>query len=299
MDLQSIADADVALVDLRLAMAGTDHRRFRGLRRLPRMWQRLLVPLVPLVLVAAAVGAIWLARASPSTEVAATITPSVTPTSLAPLSPVPTTAVDATVVSTSTAPPSTTTTTTTTGTPVVVPFIEPTGAPLSASGMRLHWKGIGNLRFGDDFGEVLGSLAATLGQPDRDTGVVVSRGEYGTCRDDEIRAVEWGPLAVVALAVPDDAVAFHSYEVDGTLQDVLGAPLELTTLSGLRVGDTVPTVEEIYTTATYRVVLGDDTSQGPKFEVLNGDTVMLWGPLSSVEEDGTVLGVFSPTACDG
>ncbi len=299
-DPLSIFDADVPVVDLRKVLAETSRRRSRLATASRRPW---LAVLVLWVLVMTAIGIIWsLAGPSPSDTAAPSVTAAVTPEALAllPTVPVTTTIPPATTAPpvTTTIPPATTAPPTTTLTVTTVPaFIEPVGAGISLNLLPLHFLGMGPLRLGDDADEVLGSLAASLGQPNGDTGPVVSQGEHGTCPGDEIREVQWGPLVVVSLTDSDAAATFHGYRVDGRLPDATGLALELETLSGLQIGDTVATLEDIYA-GSYTISLTEGTPDGPTFEIRGGSTVLLRGPLTSLGENGTVQGIFSAAECE-
>lgn len=293
-DPPSIFDADIPVIDLRDVLAGSGRRRFRSIPPSRRRWW---LALGSLVAVMAAIGVVWLlAGSSPSDAIAPPVTSSVAPTTSGALTALPT--VPVTVTPTTAVPPTTTTTTSTTTSTIaaVPPFIEPIGKGFSVNELPLHSLGMGPLRFGSDADQVLGVLAASLGQPNRDTGSIGSRGEYGTCPGDEIREVQWGPLVIVSLTGSEAGTTFYGYRVDGRLPDATGPALELQTLAGLKIGDTVPTLTDIYADR-YTVSLTTDPSGGPEFEILSGRTVLLWGPLTSLDETGTVQGIFSAATC--
>ncbi|MGI9528921.1 MAG: hypothetical protein ACR2NG_04360 [Acidimicrobiia bacterium] len=71
--------------------------------------------------------------------------------------------------------------------------------------------------------------------------------------------------------------------------------LDLATLSGLELGDTVADLKQIYSsfTITFEVIDGQD-----HFRLLDGGELLLWGPVTSSDNDGIVLGIYSPTQCD-
>jgi len=189
-----------------------------------------------------------------------------------------------------TAPPAPTSSTTTTTS--TVPYVEPIGDALTIDDLRLTVYGIGGLRIGDPGEEVAGVLAATFGPPDFAEPVEPGASHPGACPGSASRVLRWG---ILEITISDGA--FTGYRLDARLGDPDSATAELRTASGLRVGATVSTLETIY--RSYHIVYEQTPDFGPTFALqrANGER-LIWGPLTSTDLDGVVLGVYSPTACD-
>jgi hypothetical protein len=201
--------------------------------------------------------------------------------------PVPTTAAPTTTTQapTTTAAPSTTTTSTT------IPglaSIEPVGNAIPMSSLTLKAGGIGPLVIGDAAPDAIGRLVASLGRPEE---VGVAGPELGLCAGDEGRYVRWAGLTVVVTGTLADGV-FAGYRFEE--QAVPTMHLDLTTPSGLRVGDPLSALNEVY--AAYQI---DYVSDGGTelFRLADEEGLLLWGPVSSIEDSGRVEGIHSPNAC--
>ncbi len=205
-----------------------------------------------------------------------------------------------------TVPPATTTppaaTTVATAAPAAVDAtvapIEAFGTPLDIADLRLATDAIGPLQFGSEAGPVLGRLVSSLGSPDDDTGDVVSAGELGTCVGDTVRIVRWGPLQAIAAPGGEGSQVFAAFRLDSTLGGLDSRAATISTLSGLRAGDAVSELEEIYG-GDFSIDLLEDDGDGTIFELRRSTEadLLLWGPISSVSQDGTVLGIYSPDTC--
>lgn len=211
-----------------------------------------------------------------------------------------TVAVDTTVVPTSTTAGSTTapattattsTTSTTTTTTTTLPPIEPEGDPIALENLTLGAFALGPLTFNAD-AEYLGRLVASLGQPDArvDTGI-----ESGLCPDDTGSAYTWGALTAI-FRIEGEREILVGYRHDETGTD---HPTQaITTRSGLTLGDTIARLDAIYLQSG----LAFETIDGAPVFILLRSTdgaTLLWGPVSSTEQDGLVEGIYSPHACDG
>ena len=195
---------------------------------------------------------------------------------------------------TSTAPTVSTTTSTATTTAPPTPFIEPVGDPVDLEDLTLSVVGIGPLQLGSNADRVLGALAASLGQPDFDSGPVTG-GAHGTCPEGTFRVVQWGPLGVIS-RLEDGTETFDSYRVDLRVPDSTDQTPQLQTLSGFAAGSTTAELEEIYASG-FRVTYTDHPVQGEIFELSSGQGFLLWGPITTSNEDGIVQGIFSPETC--
>ncbi len=198
----------------------------------------------------------------------------------------PTTAPPATVATT--LPPAPTT--------VAAPPIEASGSPLDLRDLRLAANAIGPLDFGSSGAAVLGRLVSSLGEPTGDTGEITSTGEMGSCPGDTIRVVNWGPLAVVTVPGGDGSV-FGGFRLDLALGGLETRAATISTLSGLRAGDTVEEMQAIYDDFTIDFV--EDPELGLIFELRRAGEadLLLWGPVTSEQSDGIVTGIFSPDPC--
>lgn len=204
------------------------------------------------------------------------------------LPPVPTTAVPTTVppAPVTTVAPTTTSTTTTT-IPESSSF-EPAGAAISASSLTLTANGIGPIAFDDAASEAIGRLVASLGKPEE---IGVAGEEMGLCAGDDGRFVRWAGLTVVVAGTFADGT-FTGYRY-GT-EAVPTMHLDLATPSGLRIGDPVSTLNQIYSSYQIDYVSSDGTNL---FRLSDADGLLLWGPVSSIEDSGRVDGIYAPDTC--
>ena len=72
----------------------------------------------------------------------------------------------------------------------------------------------------------------------------------------------------------------------------------ITSRSGLAVGDTISRINAIYTQSG----LGFVEIEGiPHFVLLRStdSATLLWGPVTGTDDDGVILGIYSPRSCDG
>ena len=176
--------------------------------------------------------------------------------------------------------------------------IVPVGDPIPVADLTMSANDIGPLDFGTAANEVLGRLAATFGQPTDDTGFIVGNGSFGECPGESIRVVRWGPLNIVVKGEPSNAT-FVSYRLDLKYGGITSPTTDMATLSGLRVGDTVGTLETIYQGYVIEYVVDQDV--GLTFELRSSQSdalPLLWGPVDSQAEDALVTGIYSPDSCD-
>jgi hypothetical protein len=156
------------------------------------------------------------------------------------------------------------------------------------SSLTLKAGGIGPLVIGDAASDAIGRLVASLGRPEE---IGVADDELGLCPGEDGRFVRWAGLTVVVSDTLEDGL-FAAYRFEE--QAVPTMHLDLATPSGLRVGDTVSTLNEVY--AAYQI---DYVSDGAAdvFNLSDADGLLLWGPVSSIEDSGRVEGVHSPDTC--
>jgi hypothetical protein len=176
------------------------------------------------------------------------------------------------------------------------PPITPVGEAIPITELQMTTNDIGPLDFGDDGDEVLGRLAATFGEPTQDTGFYVGSGSFGECVGDSVRVVQWGPLNIVVIGEPGNS-QFVSYRMDLRYGGITSPTTDIQTRSGLRVGDTVGQLKEIYSGFAIEFVV--DPNVGLVFELreqLGGD-LLVWGPVESQDDDALVTGIYSPDPC--
>ena len=70
--------------------------------------------------------------------------------------------------------------------------------------------------------------------------------------------------------------------------------LDLATPSGLRVGDPVSVLNRVYAPYQIDYVSSDGTDL---FRLSDADGLLLWGPVSSIEDSGRVEGIYAPDVC--
>jgi len=149
----------------------------------------------------------------------------------------------------------------------------------------LKASGIGPIDIGLPITEAAGALVASLGTA-QGAGI-----DSDTCPDSGWYWLEWGDLLVLFDGyTPNAEFVGYAYETDGT-----GEPDPmLETLSGLRLGDTVETLQKTYAsyTVSFEVIEGRDY-----FRLSDGGELLLWGPVTSSEAQGTIEGIYSPDAC--
>ena len=193
---------------------------------------------------------------------------------------------------TTTAPPPTTTTTTSTTLPPLT--IIASGSPIPQSELRLGAYSLRPFDFGENLNTVLGRLGASLDEASDITRPGVSNGEFGTCEGDVIQTARWGRLLVIGVEDEEGILRFAGYRMDATY-DTFRYPV-LRTISGIGVGDRITDLEGAYSRVSY---INDET-MGLVFQVKAGDgSLLLWGPVTSSESTGEIIGIYSPNSCSG
>lgn len=194
-----------------------------------------------------------------------------------------------------TAPPLTSTIPTTTEPPVPTTSV-PEPAELAAVGdsvpvsrLRLHSGGVGPIEIGTPAPVAIGVLVASLGTPEE---VAIAGVEHGLCADEEGRLVRWAELtAVVSGTIADGTFVGYRYQEPA----VPTRQLDLATPSGIRLGDAIATLNEVY--ASYAITY-ESIGEASTFSLFDGDELLLWGPVSSAVDTGRVEGIFSPPSCE-
>jgi transcriptional regulator with XRE-family HTH domain len=138
--------------------------------------------------------------------------------------------------------------------------------------------------------EALGRLVASLGAPEE---VGVAGTEHGLCEGDDGRYARWAQLTVIVLGtVADGTFVGYRYQEPSVPTSLIN----LATPSGIRLGDDIAALNETYAsfTITYETVAGATT-----FRLFEDAELLLWGPVSSTDDNGRIEGIYSPAACDG
>ncbi len=198
---------------------------------------------------------------------------------------------------------STTSSTVPTTTPPSEPY-PPVGTPIAVDKMKLksdrvavQINGTPDLAFGDFADISIGRLVSSFGEPDQDTGWQVSTGEWGVCTGEPERVIRFGPFAAI-VTTDGTTEVFNGYRQDLSFGGIDSDASQLTTLSGLKAGDTVETLQTIY--ATEDVTFVTDSTGDEFFELRGADTgtLLLWGPVRGTDPDSLVVGIFAPDVCD-
>jgi hypothetical protein len=203
------------------------------------------------------------------------------PTSTSPSTTAPTTTVAVLVNETTTTVPPTTTTT------VSYPPAsawEESGQGLSTAQLAMKASGLGAIDIGSSLADVSGQLVASLGEAE-------SAGDSDLCQPEEAYWLQWGPLRAIfdGYEPTSTFVAYRYIETDAGTVNV-----PLVTLSGVGLGDTVAELQSTYSfyTIAFELIDGQD-----HFRLVDGGELLLWGPVSSTDSTGTVLGIYSPSPC--
>jgi hypothetical protein len=217
----------------------------------------------------------------------------ITTTSQAPSTEAPATtpapATTAETPATTTQPPPTTTEPPTTTTLVPPPgAFRAVGAAIPVEELTLRATGLGPIVFGTDSEEAIGRLVASLGRAD-DTGLAGT--ELGMCAEDEGIWVRWGDLTAIIEGDGDSGTlaGFRHVEIDPS-----GASLPLATPSGIRIGDSLSDLERAY--RSYKLAY-ESVDGAMQFRLMDSGGVLLWGPITSTDSAGTVVGIYSPSSC--
>jgi hypothetical protein len=158
------------------------------------------------------------------------------------------------------------------------------GDPIPQADLTLQAAGIGPIAFGTPLSDAAGSLVASLGEAE-------VAGNDDVCVPEEQYWLQWGPLrALFDGTEPDSLFVAYQYEDIG----VGTAAVDLATLSGIELGDTVQQLEDTYVsyTVTFEVIDAQDY-----FRLSDGGDLLLWGPVTSTDADGTIVGIYSPSPC--
>ncbi len=168
---------------------------------------------------------------------------------------------------------------------------------LITSGMRINDNNIKDFTFGDPAADVVGRLTASFGNPDEDTEWQISTGQWGVCEDDLERIIRYGPYAAI-ITLDNNNDIYNGYRQDLSYGDFDNAAVDLETLSGLRAGDTVGTLRDLYANQT--VTFGTHPLLGDIFELHSSSSgeLLLWGPVRGSNDSDLVIGIYAPDVCE-
>jgi hypothetical protein len=181
----------------------------------------------------------------------------------------------------------------------------PAPATTSAAGSaRLIGDGIETpqkvLTFGDSYEQASPALTAALGPPTKDTGLVSSFSEYGTCPGTRLRVLEFGngALRVLFGDVPGPGITMYQWSLAKRTPDVPRASAligDVTTYE-FGVGDSVAELRAgIQGGAELKVNPGDETF-GPSF-TLTDQSSGFFGFLTGTGDRDTVTEVQAGEGC--
>jgi hypothetical protein len=182
--------------------------------------------------------------------------------------------------------------------PPVEPPIPVEKMKMITDGMRINDNDIPDIVFGTDAETVIGRFVASFGEPTSDTGWQVSTGSSGVCVDDPERIITFGTYAAI-VTNPGGQEIYNGYRQDLTFaDDITHEAANLETLSGLRVGDTVETLQAIY--SGQNVSFSVDPKLGDVYlvESSSSGTLLLWGPAEGDQPDDRVVGIYAPDICN-
>ena len=182
--------------------------------------------------------------------------------------------------------------------PPVDPAIPVDDLKFKTDGIRVNDNNIPDIDFGTPADTAIGRLVASFGESTKDTGWQSSTNQYGVCEGDLERVIFFGPLAAI-VTKPSGEEVFNGYRQDLTFSDDLSHEASLLeTLSGLKIGDTILDLREIYSSQT--VEFATHPSLGDVYEVRSASsgTLLLWGPVNGTTDTDRIVGIYAPDICD-
>ena len=178
----------------------------------------------------------------------------------------------------------------------VPPAIEVDRLKMISNGMRVNDNDIPDIVFGADAATAIGRFVAAFGDPSEDTGWQVSTGQFGVCAGDLERVVIFGPYAAI-VTKPGGEEIYNGYRNDLAYGNPDNPSAGLETLSGLRIGDTVADLRDIY--GGEDITFGTDAALGDIYEVRGSTTgtLLLWGPTQGSADDDRITGIYAEDVC--
>ncbi len=181
--------------------------------------------------------------------------------------------------------------------PPVDPAIPVDKQKMITNGMRVNDNDIPDIVFGADADTAIGRFVASFGAATNDTGWQVSTGGFGVCAGDLERVVYFGTYAAI-VTKPGGQEIYNGYRQDLVNGDVTHPAASLETLSGLRVGDTVETLQEIYKGETVSFSVDPKLGDVYLVEGSSSGNLLLWGPVEGENATDRVVGIYAPDVCN-
>ena len=178
-----------------------------------------------------------------------------------------------------------------------LPELVATGEPVAIGDLTLAVDSIGPIDLGTSAPRSVGRLIASLGEPDEDTGAVISTGAFGACEGDTERIIRWGPFVVVIIVDDDRTQILGGYRLDLSYGGFNSPTADLKTLSGLQLGNSVAELERTYDGFDIQYLAHPELENIFELRSANTGNLLLWGPISSVDESGFIRGIYAPDAC--
>lgn len=178
-----------------------------------------------------------------------------------------------------------------------LPAFVASGNPVAIVDLTMAVDALGPIKLGTSAPRSVGRLIASLGEPDQDTGAVISNGAFGSCDGDTERIVRWGPLAVVVIVDDDRTQTLGGYRLDLSYGGFDSPTADMQTLSGLQLGNSVKELESTYEGFDIDFLAHPELDNIFELRSSNSGNLLLWGPISSPDESGFIQGIYSPDAC--
>lgn len=191
---------------------------------------------------------------------------------------------------------------TTTTIPVADPY-PPVDPPIPieklkmiTNGMRINDNDIPDIVFGADAATAIGRFVASFGDPTDDTGWQVSTNGFGVCANDLERIITFGTYSAI-VTKPGGQEQYNGYRQDLAVGSATDPTADLETLSGLKIGDTVADLKEIYKGETVSFEIDPKLGDVYRVEGSTSGNLLLWGPVQGESDTDRVIGIFAPDIC--
>jgi hypothetical protein len=181
--------------------------------------------------------------------------------------------------------------------PPVDPPIPVEDMKMITNGMRINDNDIPDIEFGADADTAIGRFVASFGPSTDDTGWQVSTNGYGVCAGDLERIVTFGTYAAI-VTKPGGQELYNGYRQDLVYGDVTHDAASLETLSGLKLGDTVATLQDIYAGETVSFQVDPKLGDVYLVEGSSSGNLLLWGPVEGEDTGDRITGIYAPDVCN-
>ncbi len=181
--------------------------------------------------------------------------------------------------------------------PPVDPPIPVEDLKMITNGMRINDNDIPDIEFGADADTAIGRLVASFGPSTGDTGWQVSTNGFGVCAGDLERIVTFGTYAAI-VTKPGGQELYNGYRQDLVYGDITHEAASLETLSGLKLGDTVATLQDIYSGETVSFQVDPKLGDVYLVEGSSSGNLLLWGPVEGEDAGDRITGIYAPDICN-